>query len=53
MVNLWLMKNNPIDELLNFWVLTAIKMYYLPYFIAGNADNIKDLCRPQTYSICQ
>lgn len=49
------MKNNfnPVDDILNFWVLTAIKMYYFPYFIAGSADNIVDLFKPQTYSICK
>ena len=47
------MKNNPIDIMFNVWMLTAIKMYYLPYFIAGSADNVVDLFKPQTYSICK
>ena len=53
MVNLLHMKNNPYDMMLNAWVLGAIKMYYLPYFIAGSYDNVVDLFKPQTYSICK
>lgn len=53
MVNLLLTKNNPVDEVLNFWALSAMKMYFWPYFVAGSADNIVDLFKPQTYSICK
>jgi len=44
---------NPVDDVLNYWMLTAIKMYYLPYFIAGSADTFTDLLNPRTYSICK
>jgi len=53
MVNLLLTKNNPVDDVLNYWMLSAIKMYYLPYFIAGSADNVLALFKPQTYNICR
>ena len=36
--------------MLNAWMLTAIKMYYLPYFIAGSADNVLDIFNPRTYN---
>lgn len=35
------------------WITTALKMYYWPAFIAGSADNIVDLLKPQTYNICK
>ncbi len=31
--------NNTLDQ----YVLLWIKMYYWPYFVAGNADNIKEI----------
>lgn len=35
------------------WVLLGVKCYYWPAFIAGTSDNIADLLKPQTYSICK
>ena len=37
----------------DMWVLGFVKMYYWPAFVAGSADNIADLFKPQTYSICR
>ena len=34
-------------------VLTFVKMWYWPAFVAGSADNTADLFKPQTYSICK
>lgn len=38
---------NPVDDVVAWWfdqyVSVWIKMYYWPYFLAGNADNIKDI----------
>ena len=35
------------------WMMFAVKCYYWPAFIAGASDNIVDLFKPQTYSICR
>lgn len=56
-----LYKYNPMlqlqDQIVGFWfdqcVLTFVKCYYWPAFLAGSADNIADLMKPQTYSICK
>lgn len=56
-----LMMNNPIfilQDQMAGWVFDlymqqAIKCYYWPAFIAGNTDNVMDLFKPQTYSICK
>ena len=34
-------------------VLSFIKMYYWPMFLAGSGDDFVDLLKPQTYSICK
>ena len=34
-------------------VLTGVKLYYWPAFIAGSKDNVVDLFKPQTYNICK
>lgn len=35
------------DKIFNFWMDqwadVAVKMYYWPFFLAGNMDNIKDI----------
>lgn len=45
------------DQILGWWfdqgMLAFVKMYYWPAFVAGSADNIVDLFKPQTYSICR
>ena len=45
------------DQVFGYWheqmVLTFIKLWYFPNFVAGSADNIVDLFKPQTYSICK
>lgn len=42
---------------MNWWLdqymLAFLKMYYWPAFVAGSADNVVDLFKPQTYSICK
>jgi hypothetical protein len=56
-----LMSNTPIykfqDQVFGWWfdqcMLAFIKSYYWPAFIAGSSDNIVDLFKPQTYSICK
>ena len=53
MVNLWHTRSNPIEIMFDMWALTFIKMYYWPFFVAGTADNVVDLFKPQTYSICK
>jgi hypothetical protein len=39
---------NPIDSVMCWWfdvyMDTALKMYYWPFFVAGNIDNWKDIC---------
>lgn len=35
------------------WMTGVLKMYYWPAFVAGSADNIVDLFKPQTYNICR
>lgn len=35
--------DNPITETLDQMALAWIMMYYWPFFLAGNADNIKDI----------
>ena len=47
------MRNNPIDEVLDFWTLSFVKMYFFPFFVIGISDNVVDLFKPQTYSICR
>lgn len=37
----------------DYWFSMGLKMYYWPAFVAGSADNIADLFKPQTYSICK
>ena len=45
------------DQIFGFWheqmILTFIKMWFFPNFVAGTADNVVDLFKPQTYSICR
>ena len=57
----YLYKTNPVfilqDQVFGWWfdqfVLGSIKAYYWPAFVAGTADNVVDLFKPQTYSICR
>ena len=28
----------------DIWMDTALRMYYWPFFVAGNADNVQDIC---------
>jgi hypothetical protein len=39
---------NTVDIVLSWWfdayMDTALKMYYWPFFVAGNIDNWKDIC---------
>lgn len=45
------------DQIFGWWfdqsMLAFVKMHYWPMFLAGSADNIVDLFKPQTYSICK
>lgn len=45
------------EDIMCWWfdqgMLTFVKIYYWPAFVAGSADNIIDLFKPQTYSICR
>lgn len=41
--------NNTLD----LWALTAIKLYFWPFFVAGIADNVAAVLNPKTYSICK
>lgn len=45
------------DQIFGYWfdqfMFGAIKMYYWPAFVAGISDNVTDLFKPQTYSICK
>ena len=38
---------NPVGEMLDNLAWSYVLMYYWPYFLAGNMDNIKDviMCR--------
>ena len=42
-----------VNDMLDYWTLTMLKFYFFPFFAAGIADNIADLYKPQTYSICR
>lgn len=42
-----------VNDALDQWTLLVLKTYYWPFFVAGAADNITDLFKPQTYSICK
>lgn len=42
-----------VNNLLDAWALIGIKIYFFPFFLAGISDNITDLFKPQTYSICK
>lgn len=52
---------NPVlqiqDQIIGWWfdqgILTFVKMYYWPAFLAGSADTMADLFNPETYSICR
>lgn len=56
-----LYKSNPMfamqDQILCWWydqwMTGVLKMYYWPAFVAGSADNVVDLFKPQTYNICR
>ena len=45
------------EDIMCWWfdqgMLAFVKIYYWPAFVAGSADNIVDLFKPQTYSICR
>ena len=44
---------NVIDIMLDYWTLSFVKFYFFPFFVAGISDNVTDLFKPQTYSICK
>ena len=45
------------EQIMCWWfdqiVLVGVKLYYWPAFMAGSADTISDLFKPQTYSLCK
>lgn len=45
------------DQIFGWWheqfVMGFVKLYYFPFFVAGSADNVVDLFKPQTYNICR
>lgn len=53
--------NNPMykfyENIGTWWIdkyfEAVLKGYFTPFFIAGVSDNISDLLKPQTYSICK
>ena len=42
MVNLWLTKSNPIDQLMDMYTWFWIQGWFMPYYIIGKQDEWKD-----------
>jgi hypothetical protein len=45
------------DQFMCYWydihIDALLKIYFWPAFVAGSADNVMDLFKPETYSICK